>query len=65
MANKDGNIHTWILAVITFWLDSPNPGWNFKWNGGVFTAVKVETIDKENLLYLQDEVKIRVVSWYM
>ena len=42
MANKDENMLTWILAVRTFWLDSSNQGWNFKWNGGVFVAVKVD-----------------------
>ena len=64
MANKDENILTWILEVRTFWVDSSNQGWNFKWNGGVFAAVKVETIDKGKLLYLKDKVKIRVISWY-
>ena len=64
MANKDENMLTWILAVRTFWLGSSNQGWNFKWNGGVFTEVKVKIIDKGNLLYLKDKVKIRVMSWY-
>ena len=49
MANKDENMLTWILAVR---------------NRGVFAEVKVETIDKGTIIYLKDEVKIRVVSWY-
>ena len=64
MANKDVNMFTWILAVRTFLLDSSNQGWNFKWNGDVFAAVKIEHIDKGKLLYLKDEVKIRIVSWF-
>ena len=51
MANKDVNMFTWILAVRTFWLDSSNEGWNFKWNDGVFVAVKVDNWQREiNLL---------------